>query len=297
MDTNKEEKPVHRYDPYIDLVKSLVAGVFNKQKKKKEVKLANGIEYLYNEYSFRGEDFSGESELLVAGCSMTFGIGVPEQDTWGARLAKFLNIDDFANIGLAGASTQRICKTIYEYLDKYKKPKTLVVLFPNLERTLVWGDKNIILDNSHLRDLEDTLEHYDVDVMYHVETREHPKYIKKPYMWQDILPVNHSIGSCILAIKQLELYCKTAKINLIWSTWDRGLDYLASSVEFQNFMPIGRVIDTDEDLWNSCHKDYKSEENEFHFELGADEGRHWGSHRHIHFAELMLKGINNDRDI
>lgn len=118
MDTSNEERPVHRYEPYIDLAKALVNGVFGKEKNKKEAKLANGIEYLYNEYSFRGGGFSGKSELLVAGCSMTFGIGVPEQDTWGARLAKFLNIDDFANIGLAGASTQRICKTIYEYPDK-----------------------------------------------------------------------------------------------------------------------------------------------------------------------------------
>jgi len=59
------------------------------------------------------------------GCSNTFGIGLPWNETWVAQLDSLLDSDHIVkNYGLSGASNARIARNIYNYLQFFK-PKAI----------------------------------------------------------------------------------------------------------------------------------------------------------------------------
>jgi len=74
-----------------------------------------------NSLGYRSPEFDN-AELVYAGCSQTFGIGLPERDLiWGSRVATAMGVS-YANISGPGWSTEKVVRMIFAYLAKNKNP-------------------------------------------------------------------------------------------------------------------------------------------------------------------------------
>ncbi|MBV8168179.1 MAG: hypothetical protein JO021_15385, partial [Alphaproteobacteria bacterium] len=100
--------------------------------------------YHFNSLGYRGEEFDATARLkiFVAGCSYSFGLGVPHEQTWpvllkrqladrlGVPLAK-VNLQNFSQIG---ASNGYIARTIVRQCDRVR-PDVAVIAFTHRQRT------------------------------------------------------------------------------------------------------------------------------------------------------------------
>lgn len=83
--------------------------------------------YRINSSGFRGEDFDNIS-IVTLGCSMTFGVGVHESDTWSDIISKKLN-KRVANISKPGGSPDT-CFRFASYWIPKLQPDIVVYLQP-----------------------------------------------------------------------------------------------------------------------------------------------------------------------
>ncbi len=200
-------------------------------------------QYNQNNYGYRGPDFSSESELLTAGCSVTYGLGIPEKGTWSKTLGDMLGMS-YVNLSAPAASVEWIINSIYRYIDTFGKPKLIVALFPDLTR----GESVVDVDAIKPKVTRENLvqQNWDDDkhsgvVTYQraVSVNDLPKYLKRPYYVEDIKTEAESIYSAIVAVRNLESYCRSSDIKLVWSTWASdfcGLtEILPDEYKFNNF--------------------------------------------------------------
>jgi len=95
--------------------------------------------YTINEFGFRGENYQ-DSEVLAFGCSITFGLGVPESARWTNLLSNKIN-KSIMNLGSPGASVESISYSIIHYCLNNKMPKKIFCLMPDFFRRMVVADK------------------------------------------------------------------------------------------------------------------------------------------------------------
>jgi len=93
-----------------------------------------------NQHGFRTEEFLKETDkniILTAGCSVTFGVGLHENETWPKILENRINDDSnlFYNISRPGWSTFQIISNVFLYLRNFKQPKEIYILLPDEGRT------------------------------------------------------------------------------------------------------------------------------------------------------------------
>jgi hypothetical protein len=171
-------------------------------------------EYKVDKHGFRSE--LATSDILVGGCSLTFGVGVPEEATWGRFVGKALN-SSVSSIAVPGASICWIIEQIYIYFKTYGHPKKLFCLFPDL------GRLPTIVDGAVLSRGNAGWVNGDLLFTVHVENddeKEKPKYLKKPYDVRATTTYENAAYWSVRYIRMLEQYCNTVGIDFIWSTWD-----------------------------------------------------------------------------
>jgi hypothetical protein len=276
--------------------------------------------YTLNSKGYRTAEFQPAADLVVAGCSFTFGSGVPQKARWGSVLARHLGVEE-VNLGVCAWSTQAIIENIYAYIDKYGPPKTLVCLFPDPSR-------------SPLVAVEGLLEYEDgfdggrqvVDVMLNrpesYEYLERPKYSKRPHQIEDVIPIELPMYFYLKYVHMLEDYCRSLGVKFIWSTWDSNLtEYLQASTleegspnyKVHGFLCYSELSSKDwgwdvsnhggglpadslslsKELYSGCHSEAELEFGD-NFYIGSDVNMlvHWGVHKHLHVAESFLKSID-----
>ena len=78
------------------------------------------------------------ASVLFAGCSITFGFGVELEKTYAYRVYKYLldkgKASGFFNLGVPGYSSIQSILSIFDYINLYGNPDTIVLLIPQLER-------------------------------------------------------------------------------------------------------------------------------------------------------------------
>ena len=98
------------------------------------------VEYSINSHGFRCVEFDVEDFSLAAGCSVTFGLGLPDSKIW------FNKIDqNFLNIGICGANVESIINAILFSIHNSKHlPKSVYTLFPHVMRAeLVYYENGV----------------------------------------------------------------------------------------------------------------------------------------------------------
>ena len=96
------------------------------------------IEYRYNSYGFRTEEFDRQFDVVCFGCSFTMGTGVPVQDTWPAQLQQKIGLKT-ANLGHAGSSNDTAFRFAEHYL-RHLKPKFAIWLQTDMHRIEIMDD-------------------------------------------------------------------------------------------------------------------------------------------------------------
>lgn len=96
----------------------------------------DGWTYKFNEYGFRSDPFDQRSEfnVLISGCSLTVGIGVDYEYTWGQVLKKKLEEHlgktvTIWNLAQSSCSPDYTVRSIYKTIDTFN-PDLVAVCWP-----------------------------------------------------------------------------------------------------------------------------------------------------------------------
>jgi hypothetical protein len=234
----------------------------------------------------RFNKFKKNVDVLAAGCSVTYGFGLPEGETWQFILSKKNNIS-CDTLGFPGGSIAHIVFNIFKYCKKYGSPKNIICLFPDLYRFEVFIDNenNMSKDGVSLTNVSTTIEN------------NQDSFFKKPYNPSDVYSVNDIIYKNLIAIEMLESFCELNKINLIISTWHFDITWSKFSKHFKSFKMLPESISLFNHLNKqlsvellNCHKNIDNKNN-FYYANDANiekkEYGHYGIHYHIHLADFF----------
>lgn len=270
--------------------------------------------YKINHLGLRGE-IDENATVIASGCSITFGIGVPELGRWTNILGKKLN-KSITNLGNPGASAESICTNIIQYCMNNKMPKEIFCLFPDFFRSMVVVDQEFYKSSKIVRDdpNKDVL-HLTfcnpVTLLY--EDSLFMEVKDKTYIENSVSP-HQLILDAVNFIYILESFCLTNNIKLYWSTWDLHTDLVMKELtKIEDFklkkftsifppqtdVPIGTLVSS------NCNLDHESEfKNDICWWQGSDysiinykkvvEYSHPGIHVQQHFADLFYSLYQKD---
>jgi len=82
------------------------------------------VEYSFNKYGFRCQEFDYNPSIMFLGCSYTLGIGLPNQHTFAQIVADKLSLNNY-NLTRCGVTPDGAFKTGYFWIKKLR-PKIVV---------------------------------------------------------------------------------------------------------------------------------------------------------------------------
>lgn len=200
------------------------------------------IQYRLNKQLFRSQHFKQLDEsninILYAGCSITYGDGLPEELIWSGMLTSKLkdfyiknNVESF-NVASSGLAIDNIINNIYKFIHLYGKPTYLFMLLPDLGRQTYFVKKDKKYMPVHL-----SVNIFDAPA----ETGKH----LHTFSIEDSMFYNFSL------IHQLEIFCKMVDIKLVWSFWAQE-EYLYYKKESFDSI-FYEKLDKDGDPFKSKH--------------------------------------------
>ena len=104
-----------------------------------EIPKAKNPGYTVNTHGYRCPEFSplpsGGKNIVILGCSHTFGEGLDIEDVWASKLEKLFNKKNlrFWNLGQPGASPDKVVRILYG-CEKVLFPKIIIVCWPAMSR-------------------------------------------------------------------------------------------------------------------------------------------------------------------
>lgn len=200
--------------------------------------------YKINSLGMRGE-VDLNADVLTSGCSITFGIGIPEDGRWTNLLSNKMN-KSIMNLGNPGGSVATICNHIISYCMNNKMPKEIFCLMPDFWRNMVVVDKEFYKSGVKRKNIgkRDYLElmfcnpnvKTDGDIVV-MET------IDKQNI-EDSTSPHQLILNAVNYIYTLESFCLLNNIKLYWTTWDRSSSMVMQQLQqlenfkLKNFVPF-----------------------------------------------------------
>ena len=251
-------------------------------------------EYKTNNFGFRDEDWDSSANILAAGCSNTYGLGVPVNGAW-PRILESLTNKSVHNISRPGMSIQELIFQIFAYFKTFGNPETLVCLFPDPFRMQIPTKKNL----SNVGGINKDDEISDLHLVHKTNTKisDRKKYLKIPYDYRETLPMEVPLFFSMKLIHILEQYCNSNNIKFVWSSWDTNFRNVCDNLD----SPFNNYYSNKEFVMSSipeavCHAEYKGLFLKC-FDIGQDiedgaQFAHPGVHRHIHIAESFYKKLN-----
>ena len=250
-------------------------------------KESQGITYTFNHFGHRCEDFSKETasdNFLFAGCSFTFGHGVPYEHSWGYELNKQLNGNHFYNVSAVGRNFQVIVNEIYQYIKLFGKPKKIFAMFPSMDRDYFVDFNNNELHGLNYRVVPISLldsagQCFKTDDDFYTIFN----YIKIETLFYDFYH----------AISQLEDYLELLGVPFLWTTWNSNLaDSLNGEKIFKNYFELGLNKFGEYRKKNFYPPESLGKNREYWLE-GADRPEpHPGILEHKFFASQFLKKLD-----
>jgi hypothetical protein len=267
-----------------------------------------GINYKYNSYGYRGPEPKNNNDILILGCSQTFGIGIRDViNTWPAILSNSLNLNYF-NLAKSGSSVNSQIRRAFAYFKKFGHPKYIFAIFPDFQRMeFPINYRTLVANKDEVNGPKSGL-----SVKHLKHPTEIPKVSSMPHDARDIFTEELSYFISMQYILMLEQYCDTAGIKLVWSTWSDEDEALIlklkemSEQSYKNFTSLHNYKwlrnyeSQQEEFYDKnynnlyphrthCHEKYSNLED---FNIAIDviynfHTAHSGVHRHIHWAETL----------
>jgi hypothetical protein len=194
------------------------------------------ISYITNSCGHRSDEFKKNHDglhILFAGCSTTFGEGLPYMSNWSGNLynkiSKDIKTSGYFNLSFLGGSTELIIANINKYIINYNSPDILFIHIPESIRGMFyWSGYQYYIsrDNNQL---------------------------KQQNLWY--------VYNMMLA---LEITCKYANTKLLWTTWDESdNEFYKKASCLDGFIPI-----THADIFISSNN--KEEKKYNYYGIGRD---------------------------
>lgn len=270
--------------------------------------------YRINSFGCRDPEYVGPVDLIAAGCSQTFGQGVPEEWRWSSILGKKLNMS-VATIAVPGWSIMGAVNSTMHYIKTYGKPKAVALYLPDLFRFDYIRNPEIFVDLKDEDDVEGNDTGYRVDIGHSSHVGRYPKLSKRPHIVSEVVNPETTAFLNGQVLKFFVEYCKEAKIEIVWSTWEgsfqelvdylKNLDFKSESdirtakADFSDYVEIDYKHDGPEGLeefsLKSCHKEEKEgldSDTLKYYDCGSDVDRHIGIHVHMHVADAFYKRLH-----
>jgi hypothetical protein len=204
----------------------------------------DNITYSYNSLGFRGKEFEPEEDLVIAGCSQTFGMGLEENYIWGNVVANSLGYKA-SNISMPGASTESIINNIYAYFKEYGHPKMLLALFPDMYRFQIPTNRKYITSSSIKNEGPEPYEQPYMTYLYldKQEQSKKPKYQKIPFDLEEIITPEIAFFYNMKSIIILNQYCNALGIKFYWASWRPELDIAITKIksdskDYENYVSL-----------------------------------------------------------
>jgi hypothetical protein len=245
---------------------------------------SEGCTYILNKHFYRTKNFkqfdSETYNIISSGCSFTFGNGIPEEYTWPKLLENKIQ-EKFTdkkivgyNLGAPGGSVTSIIKELMAFIRVYGKPDSIFLLFPEISRGLVYRE---------FKDKDKKNAFENISLVKNYLSEKEPNAIK--YI-ESYVPENHLMQLSIL-LGLFEEFCKSSKINLLWSCWFEKDYYLLKSLNFK-FLSKEYV--------NSDFKFNNSPENKNNIPYWkiANDGSHPGVFYHDILSKYFYGQINEN---
>jgi len=192
--------------------------------------------YEINSIGCRGE-IDENSEVLGSGCSITFGLGVPEEGRWTNLLSKKIN-KSITNLGSPGASVESICFNIIQYCLNNKMPKEIFCLFPDFFRSMIVVDKEFYkskVDRGNIGTRDD-LDYVFCNPKVIQNNRSFFMEVENQKFIEDSTSPHQLILDSIKNIYMLEVFCLSNNIKLYWTSWDPASSYILEELcKIKNF--------------------------------------------------------------
>lgn len=260
------------------------------------------IDYKINKHGYRGDNFLEKKDILILGCSQTFGNGIPEEFIWPNIFAKKIN-KDYHSLATKADSLQGQVYKAFQYFKEFGNPKTIVGIFPHsrMEIPYLPGISQKIFDtgdNSHDNDFPM------IQKAIFNSHKKLKKFSKLPHHPYDVISAEFAIFYNFMFIEILDQYCKANKINLIWSFYDQDylrdfipeiiktIDSYVDCYKISNFFYPCNMNDNKEIIKIFCHDEFKDHPLFFHASDCNHNTRsvgHWGIHTHQHVADFFHK--------
>lgn len=255
------------------------------------------IKYTFNEFGFRSVPFTDESHkdfnILFGGCSITAGVGLPEEHIWTSQISEMIQndlepaakIQNF-NISLGGRSIDSVARHLYQVITKNLVRPDLVLL--NLPP--IWRKELAIYENGY------------ADIIHYIPSVEYKNSVHKRYssFVSDLQSFHEAIRNLAFISMTLE------KENIPWmfSFWDdhevsydNSADPKNASYYLWRELPTDLINNYAGDLsmcmdsliasYSGRHqKDRPFWEKKFEQEIARDLA-HYGPNSHYEFAVRM----------
>jgi hypothetical protein len=270
----------------------------------KHDQIIHGNVHSFNAHSFRSPDFISNPDYIFSGCSITFGIGLPLEKIWPELIIKELKAS-YVNISASGDSITGQVNKIFKYINEFGNPKNIIALFPDFNRFLAFNNKSLMSSKAFkVKNPEITPPHVlYIESISPEEYQDRNRYLKRPLNLEQIITSEISSMYSSNSIHILSQYCKSNGINFVWSTWDVSTENLINTI----LNPYPDFISMETDKWNYnlelmkdeyseiCHTEH---EDDLFFHNASDlehgiEHAHFGSHRHMHYADKFLNQIKS----
>lgn len=274
-----------------------------------------GVNVSINQYGFRDKDFSQSADLLINGCSQTWGTALPEK-------YRFSNViqENFSgtvhNISYEGNSVGSVIRSTFAYIKKFGNPKSIYLMLPPFERIEFIPDANTFTKSDWIDSYKEFKKEGVEDIDFspiQITTVDMytPVYAKAPFCIEDVMNPQSAFFLNMQMLLMLEQYCDATGIKFMWSCWNNSYDITdfifniqKNLNEHKNYFHIPvwewkldyNKIDVLDTL--NCHKELEHEDKIF-FNHAMDIGKkktstpHWGSHRNRHIAEKVLSEMKN----
>jgi hypothetical protein len=228
----------------------------------------NRIEYRLNNYSHRSEDFNPidntKKNILFAGCSSTFGIGLPENYIWTKNIyneIKLENKGSFQSLTFPGGGADRVVSNIFKYCKKFGNPDYIFISFADYTREIIFKEEDLRFYNH-------------INVNYKTMSLD--------------LSTESAVNMFLrfqMLYRMLETYCHSNNIMLFSTSWDsvtvEPMSKIFSNSFFKNEENINDYVD------NFNIDSIKKEDHDL---LGiARDGHHQGIIMQKMMSDMLLK--------
>jgi len=229
------------------------------------------FKYKINKDGFRTKHLeklnSDNTNVLFLGCSVTSGVGLPEELVWTSIVTdemnkKFGNVVSY-NLAVHGTGVDQNFHNLRVFIDKYGKPDYVFILLPGFERFVIYNQEGRLF-------LEIT------------KASKGSEMYKKFRVVKELIKhgsLEDLILSAVEKIHMIEFLCKSLDIKLLWSTWHEGYMKICEEVDFKNYIHVHT-------------KEIPENKNNTPYWAIARDLSHFGSAYHEIVANKFLKHID-----